>query len=194
MGLKEIVEALERECERTIKEIEERALVQAQRIREEAREKAEKAKEELLASEKKKIEQEVRNILNDAEAKARRIKAEAREKMFQLVFEEMKKIIQSDRKIAESVYRMALMDALSYMNGSSEKPVLAVSKNDREIVEKIIAEAGMEKLSVSETNGISSGFVLSSGDGKTRYVVNSELIAGRLARQYLSEISKRLFE
>lgn len=194
MGLKEIVEALERECERTIKEIEERALVQAQRIREEAKEKAEKAKEELLVLEKKKIEQEVRNILNDAEAKARRIKSEAREKMFQMVYEEIKNLLQSDREIAESLYQIALIDALSYLNGSTEKTVISVSKSDKEIVEKILTEAGVKTISISETNGISSGFVLSNSDGKVQYVVNTELIASRLVKQFLSEISKRLFE
>lgn len=191
MGLKEIIEALEKECEGTVKEIEERALVQAQRIRDEAAERAERASEELVQAEKKKIALEARNIINDAQAKARRIIAEARDETFKLIYQEIKSQIENNPEIAEVLYGIALEDALQNLNGKSREAVLVASKRDRSLIEKLARSMG---LSVSESNGIKSGFVLNSENGKVSFVVNPEIIAERITRLYLAEIAKRLFE
>ncbi|MCX7832196.1 MAG: V-type ATP synthase subunit E [Actinobacteria bacterium] len=193
MGLKEILDALEQEAVRAIKEVEERAIAQAKRIREESVIKAEEAKRQILESEKKRIEQECKNIIFSAEAEARKMISRAREEVFELVRERIKKLVENDDSIRKKLIEVALKDAISLLDGQAEELEVSSSKKDKEYIEDFIKKLGTSaKISIS--NGLSSGFILKTADEKVAFALTPEIIAEKILKQYVAEISERLFE
>lgn len=191
MGLKEILEALEQEAAKTEKEIHERALAQAQRIREESKVRAEETKKLLLEQEQKKIEQEAKNIVSAAEAEARKILSKAKQETFELVRKKLEELISREPEIKEAFFRFALEDAVSLLNGQLSQAKIDVSSQDSQTVEKVVKEMGLE-LPVSATNGIKSGFAIILNDGKIAVRLTPELAAERLMKLYVKEIAEKL--
>lgn len=193
MGLKEILEALELEAQRSIKEVEQRALEQAKRIKNESSSRAEEAKKEILQSEKKKIEQECKNIIYAAEAEARKIIAKAREDVFELVRKSILEFLKKDEEIRKRVYESALQEIFSYLNGQAGSYELVSSPLAKDEIESLVGKLG-KKIPVSTANGLSSGFEVKGEDGKVVFLVTPEVIADRLLKSFVAEISERLFE
>lgn len=193
MGLKEILEALEQEASNAIKEIELRALNQAQQIRDESVKKAEHAKEEILASEKKKIEQECKNLIYAAEAERRKIISKSREEVFSMVRKKIEELIQGDDQLKKRLYEAALKDALLSFGEEAENLQIVASEADRGVIEEILSKGNIN-MPVSATNGIDSGFAVRTPDEKVFFVLTPQVVAERLMKFYISEISEKLFE
>lgn len=193
MGLKEILDALEHEAVRAIKEVEERAIAQAKRIREESIVKAEETKKQILESEKKRIEQECKNIIFSAESEARKIISKAREEVFELVRERIRKLIENDDSVRKKLIEIALKDALSLFNGQAGELEVSSSEKDKEHIEDFLKKLGTSA-KISVTNGLSSGFILKTPDEKVAYALTPEIVADKILKHYVAEISERLFE
>lgn len=193
MGLKEILEALEQEASNAIKEIELRALNQAQQIREESVKKAERAKEEILASEKKKIEQECKNLIYAAEAERRRIISKSREEVFSMVRRKIEELIAADHDLKKRLYETALEDAFQAFGEESGELQVVASEADKGVIEEILKTTN-RKLEVNTADGIDAGFALKTPDEKVFFVLTPQVVAERLMKLYISEISEKLFE
>jgi vacuolar-type H+-ATPase subunit E/Vma4 len=191
MGLKEILEALEQEAIAMEKEIHERALAQAERIRAEASSRAAEAKQLLLEEEKKKVEQEARNIINAAEAEARKILSRAKEQTFVLVRKKLEELIAKDPELKKKLFRLALKDALRLLDGQVGHVKLEVAASDVDVVEETLKSLGVE-LEVLPANGLKNGFVVSARDGTIAIKSTPALIAERLMKLYVEEIARRL--
>lgn len=192
MGLKEILDALEHEADNAIKDIQQRAVAQAQRIKEDSVRRAEEAKQEIIASETKKIEQESKNIIYAAEAEGRKLISKAREEVFSLARQKLEYLIKNDGEIRQKVFKVALEDSIFSLGAFSSEVEIAVSESDKPLVEEFLKEKELEAKVVNSPE-ISDGFVVRAQGGKVSIVVNAAVISERLMKQYTAEISERLF-
>lgn len=192
MGLKEILDALEHEADNAIKDVQQRAVAQAQRIKEDSVRRAEEAKQEIIASETKKIEQESKNIIYAAEAEGRKLISKAREEVFSLARQKLEDLIKNDGEIRQKVFKVALEDSISSLGSFSSEVEIAVSESDKPLVEEFLKEKELEARVVNSPE-ISDGFVVRAQGGKVSIVVNAAVISERLMKQYTAEISERLF-
>ncbi len=193
MGLKEILNALEAECNRAVKELETRALAQAERIKQEASLRAEEEKKLVLEAGKKRIEQEVKNIINRAEAQSRNIRAAARETTFRLILDRLKEIIAHDPAVRAAIIRKAISDAVEMLNGQLNQSTFYVSEKDKKVIEEELKKV-KDGLKISVADNLDAGFYVEMQEGKINFKVTPEVVAGRLSRAFLPTISKRLFE
>lgn len=192
MGITEILQALEEECQQAEADIRERASIEARQILQEAEEKAQRARETVYAREKQKIDQEKQNIINNARMEAARIIAEAKDRAIQTVVEKLGSLVLENSAYREQVLRKALVDVFQSDSLAGNGFEVYANRDDADIVSRQIEEMKLN-LPVKATNSMKMGFYIENRDSTVVIRLDLDVFLKKILREYMPFIVERLF-
>lgn len=192
MGIKEILQALEEECQQAEADIRERASLEAKQILAEAEERAKRARETVYAREKEKIEREKQNIINNARMEAARIIADAKDKAIQVVVDRLAALVLENKDYREQVLRKALEDAFQSSRLNGDGAEIYANKDDVETISKLVREHKLN-LPVKTANSMKMGFFIENKSGTISIRSDLDVFLKKVLREYTSFIAERLF-
>ncbi len=140
MPYEQLIESVELCAEDTVREIKDRAIQDAENIKEEARGKDEKIKKKYMDAVKKTADNERRTALAKINEENRMHLIQAKDNVFNHAFTEAQTILSSVRNKAnyESIFRELLKETLSELEGQEIQ--LHIDKRDEILCKKLLTE------------------------------------------------------
>jgi V/A-type H+-transporting ATPase subunit E len=165
MPYEQLIESVELCADDKIRGIKERANQDAENIRTEAKAKDEIIKKRQLDTVKKTVESEKRKSLAKINEENRMRLVRAKDDVFQHVFTEAQKILQSVRSQAnyENIFRNLLKETVSELEG--EEILLHIDKRDESLCKKLLPELKSKSEIVTDIS-CAGGLNASTRDGK----------------------------